>query len=415
MSNNPTGRNQHKDCPSKDDNDVNEIITRYHREGITGRELISELLREKHGIHMSQATVARRFRALGLKGAGKTTKELPEEEGRQLVADQMALDPSRHQGAVTIRESLAQRTGTRLTRDFVRDQMRTLDPEGSALREPAARKIVRGTLRSLGPNHEWSADGHDKLNGINFPIYGIKDVFSSKWLCLEVVPNNRTHDVVAYLYLRTIVAQGGMPLQSTTDCGTETTLMFGLANSLRDAFSPESSVVTPAHRFMRSVHNITIERSWRPLRIELVDNVKAFWDAGSDMYDGDDDLDYNLARWLWSKVIQQELDAFSERKNAHVGRTNKHKLLPSGASPNVIFDLPGRYGGENCLQTVDLDQVRAMMEEISPGGQCLQFVTPEYATYAQDLYDSIGLSERLDLSEVWGVFSHMRTLMTMPN
>jgi len=38
-----------------------------------------------------------------------------------------------------------------------------------------------------------------------------------------------------------------------------------------------------AHVFMRSVNNITIEHGWLPLHIQWGDNVKVFWEAGSDI------------------------------------------------------------------------------------------------------------------------------------
>lgn len=34
---------------------------------------------------------------------------------------------------------------------------------------------------------------------------------------------------------------------------------------------------------MRSVNNITIEHGWLPLRVQWGDNVKVFWEAGSDI------------------------------------------------------------------------------------------------------------------------------------
>ena len=72
-----------------------------------------------------------------------------------------------------------------------------------------------------------------------------------KWLGLWVVPNNRLKLAVAFLYLSLVKELRGvlnlvfilahfcfdiilgMPLQSTTDAGSETTLMFALANALR--------------------------------------------------------------------------------------------------------------------------------------------------------------------------------------
>ena len=48
--------------------------------------------------------------------------------------------------------------------------------------------------------------------------------------------------------------------------------------SFRENFHSDISITElPAHRYLRSVHNIVIERSWLRLRLEFGDNaVKAF-------------------------------------------------------------------------------------------------------------------------------------------
>ena len=92
--------------------------------------------------------------------------------------------------------------------------MRLQDAEGFSLREPSAKKVHRGVLYSLGPHHEWSADGHDKLTSIGWPIWGVRDKWSGKWLCLRVVPNNRLHRAIAYLYLKLVAKLEGKQTQS---------------------------------------------------------------------------------------------------------------------------------------------------------------------------------------------------------
>ena len=86
-------------------------------------------------------------------------------------------------------------------RDYVEYIMRIFEPDGFATRDPNSKKIKRGKSVSIGPHEEWSGDGHDQLCGIGFPVYGIRDKWSGKWLGLWVVPNNRLANVVAYLWL----------------------------------------------------------------------------------------------------------------------------------------------------------------------------------------------------------------------
>lgn len=115
---------------------------------------------------------------------------------------------------------------------------------------PISKKKHCVPLVVLGPHYEWSGDGHDKLSAIGYPIWGIRDVWSGKWLGLWVLPNNCLKLAIAYLYLSLVEELGGiynlipvfhpidqtnigMSIQSTTDCGSETTQVYGFASALR--------------------------------------------------------------------------------------------------------------------------------------------------------------------------------------
>ncbi|EDR06854.1 uncharacterized protein LACBIDRAFT_328609 [Laccaria bicolor S238N-H82] len=229
-------------------------------------------------------------------GSGAMTAELPDDQKCQPILDQMAKDPAGCHGPSLIKEAIAHETGIHLTRDFIRKEVVLLDPEASAAHEPTAKKIPCSTIISLGPHHEWSCDGHDKLSAIGFPIWAVRDVWSGRWLGVWVVPNNQYMQTITYLYLSLVAKLGGqiqahslcvqfrlmskagMPLQSTTDCGSETVMMYGLANALREQFSPELGVVNigPAHHFLKSVHNITIERGWGQLHKQWVPKQYGF-------------------------------------------------------------------------------------------------------------------------------------------
>lgn len=109
-----------------------------------------------------------------------------------------------------------------------------------------------------------------------------------------------------------------------------------------------------------------------------------------------------LVQWLWPKLIQQELDKFRRDMNDHKVRTDRKKILPSGVSPNVAFSLCEKYGGENCLQPVEISVIHRLMEEVG-GEQLIQFVMPDYAAIMQAAYDSLGL-ESLTFDNIWIVF-----------
>jgi hypothetical protein len=81
-------------------------------------------------------------------------------------------------------------------------------------------------------------------------IWGLCDKFSGKWLGLWVLPNNWLGKAVAHCWLTTVKELGGkfisknyisssfdvlsgMPWQTTTGCGSELTVLHGLAGALR--------------------------------------------------------------------------------------------------------------------------------------------------------------------------------------
>ncbi|KZP06766.1 hypothetical protein FIBSPDRAFT_914630 [Athelia psychrophila] len=411
MSNNSTGRNQYTNCPPVNDERTQQLLTKYHRCGITNRDIISDLLlQEIPSITMSPPTVAQRMRGLGLSASGATTKMLPETVKRQLVLDEMGKDPLAKLGPRTVKDNIRDETGIHLTRDYITAEMLTHNYAGFDVREPGAKKVHRTPLVSLGPHHEWSGDGHDKLAAIGFPIWALRDVWSSCWLGIWVVPNNRLKNVIAYLYLSLVYELGGIPLQSTTDCGSETTDMYGFANALRELFASHLPIdELPAHRFLKSIHNITIERGWLRLRIQWGDNVKVFWEAGAGIYNASDPQQYELVQYLWSTLIQEELDTLKERFNNHIVRKDKEKKLPSGTSPWMAYTLHEKYGGQNCLQPVDRDFVKSVMEDLG-GEDLIRFVSVEYAALAADVMEYVGFG-KLTFHNVWLVFSAMMPIL----
>ncbi|KAF5335934.1 hypothetical protein D9611_006241 [Ephemerocybe angulata] len=292
VTNNPDGKNQYKDCPSKGDLKTAELLRDYHHAGKTNRDLVSNLLRRDHGISMSPATVARRWKAMALVGSTATTRDMAPEVRRQYVADACAKDPAARQGVGSIRENVRLDSKVHLTYKCIREEMRVLNPGAFATRDPNSKKIHRTNLVSPGPHAEWSADGHDKLKEAGYPIWGIRDKWSRKWIGLWVVPCNRTLEIIGYCYLSAILNVGGRPEQSTTDCGSETTLMYGLAMALAE-FARQAAAAGeaggggdgdaeaddegPVHQFLKSIRNITIERGWVSLKTVVVDNLRMWW------------------------------------------------------------------------------------------------------------------------------------------
>ncbi|KAF8498935.1 hypothetical protein JB92DRAFT_3219068 [Gautieria morchelliformis] len=376
---NPEGRNQHKECSAPDDERINALLVEYHRRGHVSGKQISKLLWAEHGIKMSRAIVDHQRSALEVKSSGITTSRLPVMVKQQLVLDQMAQDPTCRQGPKLLVEAIAREHGIHLTRDYVTSEMHLHDP-------PTVKKIFQQALVVLGLHREWSGDGHDTLTKIGFPVWELRDVWSGKWLGIWVVPNNLLKLAIAYLYLSLVETLRGMPIQTTTDCGTETITVFGMANALREYFSPELSTnEVPAHKFLKSFHNMTIERGWLQLHLQWGDDIKVFWEAGNGLYNSSIPEQYELVQWLIF--------------NNHCVRKDRNKVLPSGVSPNEAFALHEEYSAENLLQPVNKGVVWELMVSIG-GDDLIRF----------EVHDSLG-TQRLTMFNVWTVFQSMLPLM----
>ncbi|PPQ77166.1 hypothetical protein CVT25_010794 [Psilocybe cyanescens] len=134
---NKTGKNQYKDRPLLDDPHVSELLNAYHLKGITDNRVISKLLLEEHGVMLGERSVYRRKKMLGLWASKHTTQELSEAVKRQLVAAQMAKDPNGRLGARVVKQRVFEDTGLHLTRDYIRAEMKRIDPAAHAARGPA--------------------------------------------------------------------------------------------------------------------------------------------------------------------------------------------------------------------------------------------------------------------------------------
>jgi hypothetical protein len=103
-------------------------------------------------------------------------------------------------------------------RQVIRDIMRAHFPLGFDQRFPGRNKqsMIRRPLTAIGPFHEISCDGHEKLSkqalqmgDIGLPIYGYKDKWSDVILKVTVVPNCRSPGAIGHLYLDFVEETGG--------------------------------------------------------------------------------------------------------------------------------------------------------------------------------------------------------------
>jgi len=324
----------------------------------------------------------------------------------------MDKDPALRQGVRTVMYKVAHTAGVHVSRDFVSQVMHAHNAASFDQRQPYAKKILRFPKHSqaIGPNERWASDGHDKTKTIGFPIYAFLDDATSKCLGVYVVPDNRNADIVTYCYLDTVEKVGGIPLQVSTDCGSETTKLFGVTNALRERFRPDlDNENLPAHVYVRSVNAITAERGWVRMRYDFTDNAIVFYKAGVDngRFDPGDEAQSELCRWLWALLMKREAENFVQFRNGVRMKKMNNKPGPSGMSCNEAYSIPEKWGGRNCLTPVDLSLIREMKEQLG-GPAILEFTSADFSKRAQTVYDALRISN-LSFENVWDIFDAMYT------
>jgi hypothetical protein len=68
-----------------------------------------------------------------------------------------------------------------VARNFVSEVMHTHDNDAFASHEPTTKRVFRVKKHPIRIHQCWSADGHDKLYKIGFPIWAIIDDATGKW------------------------------------------------------------------------------------------------------------------------------------------------------------------------------------------------------------------------------------------
>ncbi|KAJ7588452.1 hypothetical protein C8J56DRAFT_785885, partial [Mycena floridula] len=219
----------------------------------------------------------------------------------------------------------------------------------------------------------------------------------------------------------------GIPIQFTTDCGSETTILYGLISALRYILSSQSTLgstdrhadkfYSPSvlwkscqHMFICSVHNISIERSWLRLRLDFGDNAVLCFENGiaAGIYDPEDQDQYTLCQWLWSRFLNQELQEFITFRNSTQIRKVKNKPGPSSCSHNGAFSNFKAWGGENLMPILDLSIIREIKEAMG-GDELLAFTSAEFSGQAQAAYDTLTITQ-LTMENVWDVFTAMHAI-----
>ncbi|KZT59911.1 hypothetical protein CALCODRAFT_430333 [Calocera cornea HHB12733] len=314
-------------------------------------------------------------------------------------------------GAARVKVKLQMSGVTDARRGFVRDFMRTGDEYHVTGRTPGKKQIHKTSLWSIGVSEEWSGDGFEKLQRVagGLPCWGLRDKASRRFLGLWVLPNVRLGVVPPALYLRAARKAGGVPLRLVLDKGTETIQVGALAKALsRLAYAPNiDPEVLPPFLQIKSIYNITIERSWRGLFNDELEAIALVWDAGirAGICRPHIQLEYFLARWVWARTVQCKLDQYVAERNSSKIRQQTRSHLPCGLSPNEIWFNPQEHHLDNCLIPVPAHILDDLIEQYTPP-KLFQFVPDDVDHFASRVYLALG-EPILNVNTAWDVYERL--------
>ncbi|OAV89680.1 hypothetical protein PTTG_07113 [Puccinia triticina 1-1 BBBD Race 1] len=157
------------------------------------------------------------------------------------------------------------------------------------LRHACKRRI----FQTHGPNHIWSANGHDKWKPYGITIYGFIDAWSRKILGMYAHVTNNDPKHIDIYFLQLVANAGGVPLKLTTDSGTETPDMATHMIQLTQRYAGITFEEAQTHmHYTKSTHNQKIESLWSRMMKEhnqtLIDNILTQMEAGR--YDQGDEI-----------------------------------------------------------------------------------------------------------------------------
>ncbi|PLW39517.1 hypothetical protein PCASD_07691 [Puccinia coronata f. sp. avenae] len=195
-----------------------------HAKGMNLKEIQARLTQET-GVDVTIRTVQRYLRKLNLKllpndlSDGRITME------KVFEAINNARDCllQHNTGYWRMRIILIRQYNIRIPRQIIYNVLKEIDPEGMSQRLRQACK--RRVYRTLGPNHIWACDGHDKLKRLGITIYGFIDAWSRKVLGMFVHVTNNNPQHIGLYFFHLVSKVGGIPLKVTSDYGTETVEM----------------------------------------------------------------------------------------------------------------------------------------------------------------------------------------------
>ncbi|POW23116.1 hypothetical protein PSHT_00539 [Puccinia striiformis] len=298
----------------------------------------------------------------------------------------------------------------RVPRDVVAKILQDIDPEGTAAR--LRKSCKRRVFRTLGPNHVWAIDGHDKLKKFGITVYGVVDAWSRQILGLYVhVTNNDPRHIGVY-FLKLVSKIGGVPLKVTADYGTETIDVSMYQMKLSHEFAGITlEQATKRMHHTKSTRNQKIEALWSQMMKQhnrlIIDHIMTHIEDGS--YQPDDPIQKLLFLFLWIPVFQASADIWVDLNN-HARKRKDHTISqPTGCTPDFAYTTPGHFGTVDQLVPVDVNRVQQFLQEDYPDiDRMFTHTPPWFCATALGVMGYLGIHfAQMTVGNVWDVFHLM--------
>uniref|UniRef100_A0A7M5VFP9 Uncharacterized protein n=1 Tax=Clytia hemisphaerica TaxID=252671 RepID=A0A7M5VFP9_9CNID len=138
-------------------NEFDELLIKYFYKGYYYDEIL-QFLSHHHGTEVCMRTLKSHLGRLNLNRKNFSQRDFAEAFAAISREIDFCCDAV---GYRTIWHRLSVKYGIRISRNFVMEAMKFLDPAGAAHRR--SRRLRRRSYRSDGPNYTWHVDGYDKL------------------------------------------------------------------------------------------------------------------------------------------------------------------------------------------------------------------------------------------------------------
>ncbi|RVE55409.1 hypothetical protein OJAV_G00236630 [Oryzias javanicus] len=314
------------------------VIEGYLLHGFNVKE-ISELF------GVTRQTIHRRMNDNGLRKSD-VYSALTQEELDAVIGEIQQSHP--HTG-YRMMKSFLQARGLLVQTTRVRDSLRRIDPIGTEVRALANRTLRRRQYSVPAPNAMWHIDGNHKLIRWRFLVHGGIDGFSRLIVYLSAATNNRAATVLeAFIGA---VNKYGLPSRVRSDKGGE--------NMEVAQFMVESRGENrDSHITGRSVHNQRIERLWRDVYIQVLDQFHILFSnlEREGMLNPDDEGHLFALHWAFLPQLRRQLAFFMDAWNLHGLRTagsqspyqlwasSRHHEDPDQVEADYGIDWEGPYG-----------------------------------------------------------------------